>query len=114
MAAHRHATQALEQFITTELTDLVIETDAERRGSREGAPREKHVAELRNASLITARGPGLASAWRDLVDSLDRWTDVRTTSRKLSRPRKPSSDGARKHCPISSPRSGSASTCSPT
>jgi hypothetical protein len=72
--------EALEKLITTELTDLVIETDAERRGSHEGARRAKHAAELRNAPLIAARGPALAAAWRDLVDSLDRWTDVRTRS----------------------------------
>jgi hypothetical protein len=72
---------ALEKFIATELTDLVIETDAERRGTHEAAPREKHAAELRNAPEITTRGPALAAAWRDLIDSLDRWTNVRKTSR---------------------------------
>jgi hypothetical protein len=72
----------LEKFIVTELTDLVIETDAERRGSSEGAPREKHAAELRNAPLIAQRGPALATAWRELIDALERWTHVRTTSRQ--------------------------------
>jgi hypothetical protein len=71
----------LEKFVVTELTDLVIETDAERGGGHEGAPREKHAAELRNAPQIAARGPGLATAWRALIDSMDRWTNVRTTSR---------------------------------
>jgi hypothetical protein len=74
---------ALEQFIATELTELVIETDAERRGSHDGAPREKHAAELRNATQITARGLALASTWRELIDSIDRWANVRTTSRNF-------------------------------
>ncbi len=75
--------QALETFVANELTDLVIETDADRRGSREGAPREKHAKELRDAPLITAHGPALAAAWRNLIDAIDRWTDVRTTSRNF-------------------------------
>src|SRR5690606_9895604 len=64
---------ALERFLATELTDLVVETDAERNGSRDGLPRAAHVRELRDAPIITSRGPALAAAWRGLVDALDRW-----------------------------------------
>lgn len=67
---------ALAAFLEHELTQLVIETDADRRGSREGAPRAKRVAELRDAAVIRAHGPGLTKAWRALVDSLDRWTEI--------------------------------------
>jgi hypothetical protein len=70
--------QALEQYVAAELTDLVIETDAERRGSHEGAPRAKHAAELRASTVIASRGPGLAAAWRDMIDALDKWADVRS------------------------------------
>lgn len=68
--------EALETFLATELTDLVVETDAERNGSREGAARERHAAELRDAPIITSRGPALARAWRRLIDALDRWAQV--------------------------------------
>jgi hypothetical protein len=34
------------------------------------------VSELRNAKEIAARGPGLAHAWRELIDALDRWADL--------------------------------------
>lgn len=69
---------ALEQYVVAELTDLVIETDAERRGSSEGAPRAKHAAELRESPVIARRGAALASAWRGMIDALDRWTDARS------------------------------------
>ena len=64
----------LEKFLVDDLTTLVIETDADRRGSREGLPREKHAAEMRDAKVITARGPALTRAWRGMIDALDRWT----------------------------------------
>lgn len=73
--------EPLEHYVVNELTDLVIETDAERRGSHDGAPREKHIAELRDSRVIAARGPALAAAWRALIDAMNRWVDVRTTSR---------------------------------
>jgi hypothetical protein len=67
---------AIAAFLEKELTQLVIETDADRRGSRDGAPRAKRVAELRDAAVIRAQGPGLAHAWRALIDSLDRWSEI--------------------------------------
>lgn len=73
----------LEHFFVTELTDLVVETDADRHGSHEGAPRAKHVAELRDAPIIRARGPGLAAAWRALIDTLDRWADAPSRGRGM-------------------------------
>ncbi len=68
--------QALEHYVTSELTDLVIETDADKAGRVEGAPRKQHVAELRSSRMIASRGPALAAAWRGLVDSMDRWAGV--------------------------------------
>ncbi len=73
----------LESFLVSELTDLVVETDADRHGSREGAPRSKHVAELRDAPIIRARGPALAAAWRALIDTLDRWADAPSRGRTV-------------------------------
>src|SRR5262249_42565826 len=70
--------QALEQYVVRELTDLVIETDADKHGSRDGVARAKHAAELRTSPIIAARGPGLAAAWRELIDALDRWTKAST------------------------------------
>jgi len=66
----------LEAFLVDNLTQLVIETDADRRGSHEGAPRARRVQELRESPVIAARGPGLAHAWRDLIDELDRWAEL--------------------------------------
>lgn len=75
--------QALEQYVTAELTELVIETDADKHGSRDGAARARRVAELRDSAIIASRGPALASAWRSLIDSLDRWTAVSTRGGQL-------------------------------
>jgi hypothetical protein len=66
----------LEKYVTTELTELVIETDADRHGSSEGAPRAKHHAELRSSPVIAEHGPGLANAWRAMLDSLAKWTEL--------------------------------------
>jgi hypothetical protein len=73
----------LETFLADELTTLVIETEAERRGSRDGAPRAKHSAELRSARVITSRGPALATAWRELLDSFDRWANLPLGSKRV-------------------------------
>lgn len=75
----------LEAFLVDNLTQLVIETDAERRGSHAGAPRARRAAELRDAPVIAARGPALAAAWRDLIDALDRWADVPAKGRGMQR-----------------------------
>ena len=75
--------EALEKYVVNELTDLVIETDADRGGSHDGAPRAKHVAELRNSSVIASRGRGLALAWRELIDTFDHWVDVRVRSKEF-------------------------------
>ncbi|HEX5058243.1 MAG TPA: hypothetical protein VFV99_02730 [Kofleriaceae bacterium] len=75
--------EALEQYVVNELTDLVIETDAERGGSHDGAPRAKHAAELRNSSVIASRGPALAAAWRALIDTFDHWVDVRVRGKEF-------------------------------
>jgi hypothetical protein len=74
----------LERFLVDELTALVIETDADRRGSREGAPRAHRVAELRHPPRILAYGPALAATWYALIDALDRWVDVPARGRRLS------------------------------
>jgi hypothetical protein len=66
----------LERFLDDEMTSLVIETDADRRGSRDGAPRARHIAELRDAKIIAARGGPLAHSWRELIDAIDRWAGV--------------------------------------
>jgi hypothetical protein len=66
----------LAQFLAQELTELVIETDADRLGSREGAARARRARELRDAPVIVSRGEGLARAWRGLIDALDRWVDI--------------------------------------
>jgi len=75
--------EALEKYVVDELTDLVIETDADRGGSHDGAPRAKHAAELRDSPVIASRGPGLAAAWRELIDTFDHWVDVRVRSKEF-------------------------------
>lgn len=74
---------AIEWLLRDTLTALVIETDADRRGSREGAPRARRVVELRNARAMNEHGPALADAWRGFVDALDRWTDVPSKGRRM-------------------------------
>jgi hypothetical protein len=71
----------LAAFLANELTALVIETDSDRQRGRDGAVRKRRVAELRDASVIASRGPGLAKAWRELIDALDRWVDVSVDER---------------------------------
>lgn len=73
----------LEAWMLENLTQLVIETDADRMGSREGAPRARRVSELRNATVMAERSPGLARAWRDLIDALDRWADLPVGGKKV-------------------------------
>jgi hypothetical protein len=69
----------LATFLESELTQLVIDTDADRMGSSAAAAtRARRAKELRDAPLVTSRGPGLANAWRALIDALDRWVDVST------------------------------------
>jgi hypothetical protein len=53
-------------------------------GSHEGAPRAKRASELRAAKVITSRGPGLARAWRELIDTLDRWADLPARGKKVN------------------------------
>ena len=73
----------LEKFLVENLTELLIETDADRMGSLEGAPRARRVQELRDANIIAARGPGLAHAWRELIDALDRWAQLPVGGKKV-------------------------------
>ncbi len=74
---------AIESLLRDTLTALVIETDADRRGSHEGAPRARRVVELRDARAMSEYGPTLAEAWRDFVDALDRWADVPSKGRRM-------------------------------
>jgi hypothetical protein len=73
----------IEFLFSDTLTNLVIETDAERRGSRDGAPRARRASELRDARVMATYGPALANAWRDLIDALDRWAEVPTRGRRM-------------------------------
>ncbi len=85
--------EAIAAVLENELSQLVIETDEDRRGSSVGAAaRSRRVAELRDARVVTSRGPGLATAWHRLIDALDHWVDVsahdvefRASIRELSR-----------------------------
>jgi hypothetical protein len=76
---------ALATLFMTELPQLVIETDADRRGSSEGAARARHVQELKFAPAIAAYGPGLTRAWYGLIDTLDRWTDISVHERRFKK-----------------------------
>ena len=68
--------RVLEELLVTELPSLVIETDTDRHHSGDDRERKAHVAALRASPVIAARGPGLAGAWRDMIDAFDRWVDV--------------------------------------
>ncbi|HTL33219.1 MAG TPA: hypothetical protein VL326_08845 [Kofleriaceae bacterium] len=73
----------LEAFLIDNLTQLLIETDADRLGETEGAPRARRVSELRNAKEMAAYGPRLAVAWRELIDALDRWANLPVGGRRV-------------------------------
>ncbi|MEO6774601.1 MAG: hypothetical protein ABI467_16580 [Kofleriaceae bacterium] len=51
----------LDRLLTDDLASFVIEVDSGRHGE----------LELRDAPAIVAQGPGLARAWRELIDALD-------------------------------------------
>jgi hypothetical protein len=65
---------AIDKILVDDLTALVIETDAARRGSHAVTGRAQHVAVLRRA--LATRGGGLAAAWAHMIDALDAWVDA--------------------------------------
>ncbi len=72
---------ALEQFFVTELANLAIETDNDRRGNGADPLRKAHLDELRASPIIASRGPGLAGAWHAMMDALDHWVHVPVKSK---------------------------------
>ncbi|HEY0476082.1 MAG TPA: hypothetical protein VGD37_01080 [Kofleriaceae bacterium] len=64
---------AVADVLARELTGLVIETDADRNTSGAVPDRLARTAALMEPAAITAHGPALATAWRDMVTMLDRW-----------------------------------------
>lgn len=73
---------ALEKLLSADLAQLVIETDTERHSNTVSpAIRARHLAELRTAPAIVARGEGLTTAWSELLGSLDGWVDTPTRTR---------------------------------
>ena len=66
---------ALEKTLGDTLADLVVDTDADRRGSGGDELRLRRIAELAESPAL-ARSPGLTEAWRELLASLDRWVGI--------------------------------------
>jgi len=75
------ADPGIAQLLSQDLMNLVIETDADRRNGGTSAERKQHSAALLAPSAIAARGPALATAWRDMIAMLDRWVYAPTTGR---------------------------------
>ncbi|CAN5580117.1 hypothetical protein BH11MYX1_BH11MYX1_48070 [soil metagenome] len=71
---------AMATLLTEDLTQLVIETDADRHGRTPTraahAAHAAHAASLRDSSVIRAHGTGLTSAWHELIDAMDVWAEV--------------------------------------
>jgi len=65
----------LEQTLGDTLADLVIDTDADRRGTGNDELRLRQMHELAQSPAL-ARSPGLSDAWHDLLASLDHWVGV--------------------------------------
>jgi hypothetical protein len=63
----------LDKLLADDLATFVIETDTERHGDVDPRVHAAYATTLRDAPAIVAQGPGLARAWRELIDSLGAW-----------------------------------------
>lgn len=61
---------AIEKVLSSELPALVQGLLA---GGSDEATRARRIAELREHRAFSAHGPALTGAWRDMIDSIDRW-----------------------------------------
>jgi hypothetical protein len=64
---------AIENVLSIELPAFVQSLLA---GGSDEATRARRIAELREHRALAAHGPALIGAWRDMIDSLDRWWRV--------------------------------------
>jgi len=75
--------EAIEQLLVEEFTQLVIESDRDRRSSFDNPERKARTARLMEAAPVLARGPALATAWRAMLAALDRWVHEPTSSNEF-------------------------------
>jgi len=71
------ADAGLEGLLRDDLADLIVATDhAVNVGDISDADRVGRHAALQAPAAVTRLGPGLASAWRGLLDALDHWAHL--------------------------------------
>lgn len=70
------ADPAIAALIAGPLTELVIVVDLQRRDGALDADRARRLAGLVAPAAITAHGPALAAAWRQLIELFDRAIDT--------------------------------------
>jgi hypothetical protein len=70
------ADPAIAALLAGPLTELVIAVDLQRRDGALDADRERRRARVVAPTAITAHGPALAAAWRQLIELFDRAIDT--------------------------------------
>jgi hypothetical protein len=67
---------AIEQVLSKDLSELVLACDRDRQVEGGKDKCKSRASELASSAAFAARGPELFGAWRELVDTLDRWAEV--------------------------------------
>ena len=70
----------IEQVLAIDLTHLVVASDG-RAGTphQDGGALHRRARALRSYPVFAAYGRGLAAAWRAMIDSLERWSELTAT-----------------------------------
>jgi hypothetical protein len=63
----------IERLLVEEFTRLVVETSQDRESSFDNPQRKARTKRLADAPAFAAHGPALQTAWRDMLDALDKW-----------------------------------------
>ncbi|MGE3458369.1 MAG: hypothetical protein AB7O24_24850, partial [Kofleriaceae bacterium] len=73
----------IERLMVEDLTSVVLEVDRERQRGSLDVERRAHSDALTRSPAIASLGPGMTAAWRDLLDGLERWSQVPIASRDV-------------------------------
>lgn len=68
--------QAIENVLIGDLTQLVVDSEQDRKTVGIDLDREQRLLELRNPAPMITRGAPLAHAWKGLIATLERWIFV--------------------------------------
>ena len=64
---------AIEKLLVDEFTTLIVETSRDRESSYDSPSRKERTQRLAASPAFAAHGPALQTAWRDMLDALDKW-----------------------------------------